>query len=220
MDSSNPIVRKSRTQDLTGRHFGRWTVGAFAGYHSKTTAAMWHCKCECGVTRPIKANQLLTGGSKSCGCFSVDTARALFTKHGGSYDGRYEVWANMKQRCLNANHPSFAQYGGRGIRICERWLAYENFAMDVGERPNGLWLERINNDGDYEPGNVTWTTRQKQQCNRTDTRRVTWQGETLCINEWSRLIGVSPSTLTWRLKHWNIEYAMTQPPTGRRLCLR
>jgi hypothetical protein len=111
----------------------------------------------------------------------------------------YVSWASIAPRCGNPNHPAYPRYGGRGITVCERWASFENFLADMGERPAGLSLDRIDNNGNYEPGNCRWATPKEQSSNREGTRLIAWQGETLCVKEWSRRTGVSNATILCRL---------------------
>lgn len=121
----------------------------------------------------------------------------------------YQAWADMKSRCSNPRQPKFAYYGGRGITVCERWLKFENFLADMGEAPEGLTLDRINNDGNYEPSNCRWATRFEQSNNTRLTSRITFNGATLSRSEWARRLGISSDTLAHRLKRgWPLEKAL------------
>lgn len=128
----------------------------------------------------------------------------------------YQVWAGMVKRCSNPRLQAFKYYGGRGIRVCDRWLTFTNFLTDMGERPPDKTLDRIDNDGNYEPGNCRWATRAQQRRNSRYTRMITFRGETLCIADWADRIGVPRSTLWMRLSYgWSVEAAVTtarQPP--------
>lgn len=138
-------------------------------------------------------------------------------RHGGSLGGvktpEYRAWLHMRERCFNPNNSRYARYGGRGITICECWNTYENFLADMGQRPSPQHsIERINNDGNYEPSNCKWATRKEQQQNILHARRITFNGLTLCLSEWARRIGAAPATITGRLQRgWPLEKAMTAP---------
>lgn len=142
--------------DLTGQKFGRWTVLGEAG-RNKHNQFMWNCVCDCGNIKVVYGGDLRNGGSKSCGC--------LF-KHGMHGTPTYRTWGMMLQRCNNPNFPAYENYGGREITVCERWLKFENFLTDMGERPDGFMIERINNNKGYFPKNCCWTTRIEQNRNQ------------------------------------------------------
>lgn len=130
--------------------------------------AYWRCRCICGNIRDVQAFHLLNGVSASCGC---SRGPKLIT-HGQAKKGQrsktYIVWGNMVQRCTNENHPQYHRYGGRGIEICDRWLnSFEAFLEDMGERPDGLTLERKDNDAGYNPSNCVWDSWKTQRINKT-----------------------------------------------------
>lgn len=131
------------------------------------------CSCECGAERYVRAHSLRSGVTKSCGCLHKEVKRV----HGLFGTDEYNVYNGMMQRCNNTKHPSYSRYGGRGIKVCDRWLESPlNFLSDMGERPDGLSLDRIDNDGDYEPSNCRWATWEEQarnkSTNRLDTQKV------------------------------------------------
>jgi hypothetical protein len=117
----------------------------------------------------------------------------------------------MMQRCTNPKHVGFHNYGGRGIRVCERWRVFENFLSDMGERPTGTSLERTNNSGDYEPGNCVWATPEQQTTNRRVNRIVEFCGRRMTLSQWAKEVGVSREALAERLERWPIEKALTAP---------
>jgi hypothetical protein len=118
----------------------------------------------------------------------------------------------MHERCKRPGHKSYADYGGRGITVCERWESFENFLQDMGERPKGRTLSRINNEGNYEPGNCCWDTYRSQANNRRSSRLITFSGRTMTISEWSREIGCEHDVLSHRLRSgWPVERALTAP---------
>lgn len=125
----------------------------------------------------------------------------------------YGAWRQMRMRCSNPSHHKFSAYGGRGIKVCERWQTFWNFVEDVGDRPVGCTLDRIDNDGDYEPGNVRWATPSMQNRNSRRSRLLTHDGETRTMAEWAEVLGMSYDVLNHRINAsgWSVERALTTP---------
>jgi hypothetical protein len=154
--------------ELSGRRFGRLVVRAYAG------AKRWDCVCDCGSHTVVWGGHLRRGETKSCGCLHRELAKACATKHGMYGTREYRSWQGMKQRCCNPEHVAYESYGGRGITVCEEWrLSFEAFFADMLERPPGTSLDRINNDGNYEPGNCCWSDAKQQAENRRPQRART-----------------------------------------------
>src|SRR5438045_635072 len=150
---SNRRAGMRKAKNLVGLRFNRLVVTARADDLSLGNPR-WHCQCDCGSETVAQGGALTTGRQKSCGCLQRETA----TKHGMEGSLTYTTWAQMKARCLNPEHRSYALYGGRGITVSESWLKFENFFSDMGVKPKGKSLDRIDNDGNYESGNCRWAT--------------------------------------------------------------
>lgn len=173
--------------DLAGERFTR-LVALRRVADRRSHRTVWLCRCDCGAETVVRTGDLRSGNTRSCGCFYRETcsrtARQYLGKgnrqHGLYGTGEHRVWATMKSRCLNPNAQRYADYGGRGIKVCDRWLKVENFYADMGPRPAGVSpggralysIHRIDNDGDYEPGNCCWATQQEQQVRSTSERRA------------------------------------------------
>lgn len=165
-------------EDLTGRRFGRLLVLGF----SKCVpgrSSFWKCRCDCGREKEVNRNCLLhkREPTKSCGCLQPEAARRN-ARHGLHQAKIYKQWTSMKQRCLNPMNPSFPDYGGRGIKVCRRWMKFENFLADmgnppnIGQRPGGLYLERVDNDKGYGPRNCKWASPSEQLLNRRNSIHI------------------------------------------------
>lgn len=160
----------SRRSELTGQTFGRLTVLRRNGV-DKNNGSLWLCICACGKEHTVLGASLSRGIIKSCGCLRVDVVRARSTTHGQTSGKKvspeYVSWAAMITRCGNPNQKDWHSYGGRGIIVCERWReSFENFLEDMGKKPKGLTLDRIDVNGNYEPGNCRWATSQEQTANK------------------------------------------------------
>ena len=151
--------------DLVGQRFGRLVVVEEVG-RNKHGGALWSCACDCGVAITISGNHLRRGTTKSCGCYQKDRAREGNVLHGMAGCREYGSYKNMRNRCTNPNNKYYYNYGGRGITVCEQWNTFEQFYKDMGPCPENFTLERMNNDGNYEPSNCIWASRVTQASNR------------------------------------------------------
>lgn len=175
------------------------------------------CLCDCGaIALPIKSS-IKTGRTISCGCYRVSGKGRVTHGHRrkGRYSSAYTRWCNMKARCLNPRAVEYPQYGGRGIRVCERWLSFENFLADMGEPPENMSLDRIDNDGDYCPANCRWADNRTQMTNRSDNHFIDWQGERLTIVEWEERFEMPKGRLRRRI-HLGMPVERAMQPTTMR----
>jgi hypothetical protein len=202
----------SRTIDLTGQRFGRWLV---IEQTNSEGPGKWRCLCDCGTERSgVSASGLTSGTSQSCGCLRAETCAAKCrerTRHGASYSPEYKVWIDSKSRCASESHHAYARYGGRGLK--HDFPTFESFINEVGLRPSPQHsLERIDNDKGYVPGNVMWATTKAQSRNRSSNKILSFLGQTMCITDWARQLGVNQQTLSARLaKGWSVEATLSTP---------
>lgn len=185
--------------EAVGQRYNRWTLVR------RVSAGRWLCRCECGTEREKPVRSLRAGASRSCGCLAREASRTANTTHGESLrhttSPELNSWSNMMQRCYNVRHEKYALYGGRGIVVCERWRSsFPSFLADLGRKPSPRHtLDRINVDGNYEPGNCRWATAREQTLNRRATRWITFGGQTKCLEDWARDIGIGPVALSRRI---------------------
>lgn len=211
------IAIPPRVKNRVGQVFGRLTVLRFS--HTDNRHAVWTCRCSCGRFIDVPANRLQSGNTRSCGCLSVDASKArnprIFIKHGHARKGRltpeYTAWMRMNQRCGNENNPKYPDYGGRGIRVCDRWRdSFAAFLADMGPRPSANHsIDRIDVNGDYEPKNCRWATLKQQARNKRNTRLVEHEGQAKTLAEWAEVTGINSGTIHDRIaRGWTIEQAL------------
>lgn len=183
--------------DRTGHVFGRWTALSRISGQRK-----WLCKCECGTVKTVSTSHLRQGKSKSCGCLDRELASARAKTHGMSGTAEHRTWMSMKDRCCRANAAHYECYGGRGITVCDRWLnSFESFYDDMGPKPSVHHsIDRIDVNGNYEPGNCRWATIKQQRRNRRTNIIVSYFGKEVCLAEAAELCGISRYTLSKRIK--------------------
>lgn len=199
--------------DLTGQTFGRLKVIQFAG-KSTDRQYLWECECSCEnhTHLIVKAGNLRSGNTKSCGCLHSEITSKVHTTHGHRHDKIYGVWKTMKSRCYNPNVECYNRYGGRRITICDEWLnsfeAFYKWSVKNGYQ-EGLTIDRINNDGNYEPNNCRWTDRIVQANNRRTNRKLEYKEITQNLSEWNESTNL-PVDLRLR-RGWDLDRAMNEP---------
>lgn len=197
--------------NLLWQSFGRLKVTNEAG-SSPSGQYMWLCECSCGNTLTVRGGDLVNGNTKSCGCLQKELATLYNTRHGHTGSPTYHVWESMLRRCRNPNSPDYSGYGGRNIFVCERWYRFENFLEDMGEKPDGLSIERIDNNSGYSLENCVWASMTTQARNRRSTRNLTYKGETLCVAAWADKLELKRDVLYTRLRRgWSIERTLSTP---------
>jgi hypothetical protein len=208
-----------RDQDHAGERFGRLVVVSKS--EERTTARKhsthWLCRCDCGNDAIVAGRYLRNGDTTSCGCAKREVHEAigdLNRTHGKCGTPEYQAWCAIKTRCENQNQVSWDDYGGRGIRMCQRWAeSFEAFLEDMGPKPDGDYsLDRLDVDGGYCPENCKWSSRKEQNNNKRNNRTLTYNGETLTVAQWAERLSVSAKTLTCRIgRGWDAERALTAP---------
>lgn len=197
---------------LFGLRFGRLQIVACAEPSLRRQQRVL-CQCDCGTRPTVHVDNLKRGLTKSCGCLRQELGRSRI-RHGSARRGcvtsEHRAWQEMHARCTNANLRNFHRYGGRGISVCEHWAVFENFLSDMGHRPPRTSLDRIDNDGNYEPGNCRWADAKTQARNTRSNRIIEWHGISKPISAWAEELGIHRGTLTMRLRNgWSVERAFT-----------
>ena len=201
--------------DLTGKRFGMLVVTGLVDCKSKKRLK-WRCICDCGKSCSVLGESLRSGNTKSCGCRVRQVLLDANTKHGKANTKLYGVWCSMKSRCYNEKSSSYVNYGKRGITICDEWkndfAAFYDWAVQNGYS-DGLSIDRIDFDGNYEPKNCRWSDSKEQANNRRSSRLLSLNGQVHSVSEWSRITGIKTSTLYMRLNKygWNVEKTLCTP---------
>lgn len=217
-------TRTAAAKDMTGERYGRLVVVGRADVRNGDR--YWMCRCDCGGEKTVRGKDLLCGKILSCRCLHkemvAERGRASATHgatRGGACTPEYHSWNGMRGRCGNPNDHGYADYGGRGITVCERWRSFENFLADMGPRPPGpcRWsIDRIDVNGNYEPGNCRWATDKVQLRNKRTTRYLEFNGKRLALSAWSEESGLSSPTIRRRLEAgWPVARALTEPARRR-----
>jgi hypothetical protein len=194
---------------MIGKKMGSLLIFEFAGTRGSAQHALWRCKCDCGNETVASGAYLRNGRIKSCGCGMKKTqfTKEKTTTHGMSRTRTYKIWRGMVARTTTKTDKSHL-YFDRGIRTCDRWLSFENFYADMGKAPDGMSIDRIDNNKGYEPGNCRWATSVEQNNNTRRNRLITARGESMTIAMWARKIGIKPNTIYYRLRRgWTPEEA-------------
>lgn len=198
--------------DHSGIRYGRLTPVRFVPGRRKST---WLCLCDCGKEKEVSTHHFLSGATTSCGCYNKERMAEKQRRHGMYFSRQFKVWKSMVARCLKPYNTSYKNYGARGISVCKRWMKWENFWEDMGPSyREDLELDRIDNDGNYEPGNCRWTTRLVNMNNKRTTFMVTAFGRTMSVQDWGRETGIKGNTIAQRIRDqkWTPEKSVTKKP--------
>lgn len=206
--------RKSKIK--SGDKFNRLTVIEFKGMNGNHQR-MWLCNCECGNQTTVRATNIFNGAVKSCGCINNEIRIKRLYKHGKSRTSEYWIWASIKTRTNNITDCNYYKYGAIGIKMCERWFnSFENFIEDMGERPSKKHtIDRINNNGNYEPSNCRWATWEQQSTNKRTTRFFIIEGKQYVLRDVCTLLNIPHSTLRNQLKTKTIEQIINTKNTKK-----
>jgi hypothetical protein len=193
--------------DFCGSRFGKLRVLSLS--HRSRAGLHWLCQCECGNIKAVYAASLKSGRTKSCGCLHKKWLTKKNTSHGMSGSPEYRVWCGMRYRCYSPTNFDYPNYGGRGIRVCDRWLDFLNFLSDMGHRPSNTHsLDRIDGNGHYEPGNCRWATSKEQRNNIPSQMRAVGPYKT--VSDAAKDTGLNPDTLYSRLNSgWPHDLALS-----------
>ncbi len=191
--------KNPRFIDIEGQKFHRLTVVGFA--ECRPNGVYWFCQCDCGNVKKVNSSNLRKGDIKSCGCWLLEFTANLNRTHGKSKSAEYAAYLNAKTRCNNPNRVQYKDYGGRGIEF--RFNSFEDFFAEVGRKPPQHSIERIDNNGHYEKGNVKWATKKQQARNQSKTRFITIGQSTKSVSEWAEISGIGESVIRGRIDRLN-----------------
>jgi hypothetical protein len=202
--------------DYIGKRYGYWLVKEYKGM-DKHRHHTYLCQCDCGAEKVVALGNLKTGKSTNCGCVKIANLKGndYNKKHGMSFSREYRSWESMLNRCEKPNDREYPMWGGRGIKVCERWHDFNNFYADMGKRPPNTTLDRIDNNGNYEPTNCRWANAKTQANNKRSNTLITYEGRTQTLQQWADEVGIGANTIHNRISNlgWSIEEAMTRKPS-------
>ncbi len=201
-------MKKQDLSQLIGKKFGRLTVLSEGNHrkYPKGWISYMNFICDCGTIKEIELNSVKRGKSTSCGCYNREIASKNFTTHGFSMISKTEkhpdycIWSKMKARCLNKSDKSYPHYGGRGIKVSDRWLRFEGFLEDMGWRPSKKYsIERVNYNGDYCKENCKWILKSQQSKNKRDVPMIEYNDKLYCLADWCRVLNLPYTTMRHRV---------------------
>lgn len=204
------------TKNVSGMRFGRLVVMDRVG--SLRESATWNCLCDCGNSTIQTTKAMVSGNTRSCGCLFNEVRKSsgkANRTHGMSNTRIFSIWNAMRGRCSNANNDDYVNYGGRGIKVCERWDRFENFLHDMGEPEDGMTIDRKDVNGHYEPTNCRWASYTEQARNTRANRMISAFSQSMTLAQWSDETGLNSSTIANRIKRgWPIEKVLTTKPAS------
>lgn len=206
-----------KVKNLIGQKFGRLTVVELDKFN-KRSGVYWVCECDCGNINTVRSDSLTSGNTKSCGCLASEQRiinGKSNAKHGMKGSKIYNSWQAIKKRCYNKKYENYNRYGGRGIKVCDEWLndfvSFYNWSIENGYKED-LTIDRIDNNGNYEPNNCRWVTTKIQNRNTSQNIIITFNNKTQCLTDWAKDLGMNRAVLNYRIKKgWSIEKAFTEP---------
>lgn len=214
MNKTENPQRKKAIDSVIGKRFGRLTAKEWVSTNSRRQF-VWKCLCDCGQVALVASSNLRTGVSRSCGCLQREISRAAGDRtrtHSKSGTSIYSIWGSMVRRCHAPNAKDYYRYGAIGIKVCDQWRTFDGFYTDMGDRPEGMSIDRIDNTKGYEPLNCRWATNTTQQRNKSNNLILDFDGKSMCLSGWSEVLGINEQTLYARLKNgWTVDRAFTQP---------